>query len=254
LPKTVTRQRRDCDLNPGPSAPEPSTLATRLPSHPVTACVCIQAYSSINEEQAMTSPSPPPAPAALPPAAAAAAGVGGGVARHSTPASSRWLRLRLHASATGAGGGRRLLPSALLAHRRPRPASTARDYSVDRLTDAVFHEFLRHDPQLDDRPPSRGSLDSSSDCSARQQAPRAGVWPPLTAHVEENDAEWVSGARRTLPNCPSVARNDTLTSTACRDSAPVSAISHISKAEAPEFRVMRYLKHTHTHTHTHTPV
>ena len=34
LPKTVTRQRRDCDLNPGPSAPEFSTLTTRLPSHP----------------------------------------------------------------------------------------------------------------------------------------------------------------------------------------------------------------------------
>ena len=36
LPKTVTRQRRDCDLNPGPSAPESSTLTTRLPSHPTT--------------------------------------------------------------------------------------------------------------------------------------------------------------------------------------------------------------------------
>ena len=33
LPKTVTRQRRDCDLNPGPSAHESSTLTTRLPSH-----------------------------------------------------------------------------------------------------------------------------------------------------------------------------------------------------------------------------
>ena len=33
LPKTVIRQRRDCDLNPGPSAPESSTLTTRLPSH-----------------------------------------------------------------------------------------------------------------------------------------------------------------------------------------------------------------------------
>jgi len=33
LPKTVTRQRRDCDLNPGPSASESSTLTTRLPSH-----------------------------------------------------------------------------------------------------------------------------------------------------------------------------------------------------------------------------
>ena len=30
LPKPVTRQRRDCDLKPGPSAPESSTLATRL--------------------------------------------------------------------------------------------------------------------------------------------------------------------------------------------------------------------------------
>ena len=33
LSKTVTQQRRGCDLNPGPSAPESSTL--RLPSHPV---------------------------------------------------------------------------------------------------------------------------------------------------------------------------------------------------------------------------
>jgi len=30
LPKTVTRQRRGCDMNPGPSAPESSTLTTRL--------------------------------------------------------------------------------------------------------------------------------------------------------------------------------------------------------------------------------
>jgi len=32
LPKTVTRQRRGCDLNPGASAPESSTLTARLPS------------------------------------------------------------------------------------------------------------------------------------------------------------------------------------------------------------------------------
>jgi len=31
LLKTVTRQRRGCSLNPGPSVPESSTLATRLP-------------------------------------------------------------------------------------------------------------------------------------------------------------------------------------------------------------------------------
>ena len=35
LPKTVTRQRRDCDLNSGPSAPESSMLTIRLPSHPI---------------------------------------------------------------------------------------------------------------------------------------------------------------------------------------------------------------------------
>ena len=34
LPKTVTRQRRGCNFNPGPTAPESSTLTTRLPSHP----------------------------------------------------------------------------------------------------------------------------------------------------------------------------------------------------------------------------
>ena len=34
LPKTVTRQRRGCDLNPGPTVSESSTLTTRLPSHP----------------------------------------------------------------------------------------------------------------------------------------------------------------------------------------------------------------------------
>jgi len=36
LPKTVTRQRRDCNLNPGPSAPESSMLTTRLQSQPKT--------------------------------------------------------------------------------------------------------------------------------------------------------------------------------------------------------------------------
>jgi len=34
LPKTVTRQHRGCDLNPGLSAPESSMLTTRLQSHP----------------------------------------------------------------------------------------------------------------------------------------------------------------------------------------------------------------------------
>ena len=34
LPTTVTRRRRGCDLKTGPTAPESSTLTTRLPSHP----------------------------------------------------------------------------------------------------------------------------------------------------------------------------------------------------------------------------
>jgi len=33
LPKTVTRQRRGCDLNLGRTAPESSTLSTLLPNH-----------------------------------------------------------------------------------------------------------------------------------------------------------------------------------------------------------------------------
>jgi len=45
-PKTVIRLRRDCDLNPGPSAPESSTLTTRLPSHPVLQCPKYLIFSS----------------------------------------------------------------------------------------------------------------------------------------------------------------------------------------------------------------
>ena len=41
LPKTVTRQRRGCDLNSGPSVPESSTLTTRLSSHP-RGYVCVK--------------------------------------------------------------------------------------------------------------------------------------------------------------------------------------------------------------------
>jgi len=35
LPNTVTRQRRGCDLNPGPTASESGSLTTRLPNHPL---------------------------------------------------------------------------------------------------------------------------------------------------------------------------------------------------------------------------
>jgi len=42
LPKTVIRQRRGCDLNPGPSAPESSALTTRLPSQPLGRVVIVK--------------------------------------------------------------------------------------------------------------------------------------------------------------------------------------------------------------------
>ena len=41
LPKTVTRQRSSCNLNPGPSAPESSMLTTRLP------CTAYSVYDSL---------------------------------------------------------------------------------------------------------------------------------------------------------------------------------------------------------------
>jgi len=48
LPETVTRRRRGCDLNPGPSALESSTLTTRLPSHLYH---CIIVYSAISAHE-----------------------------------------------------------------------------------------------------------------------------------------------------------------------------------------------------------
>jgi len=54
LPKTVTRQRRDYDLNPGPSVPESSTLTTRLPSHPILTI----ALKCTSRGQLTTSPPP----------------------------------------------------------------------------------------------------------------------------------------------------------------------------------------------------
>ena len=47
LPKTVTQQRRACDLNPGPSVPESSMLTTRLPSRHIHPSVSLH-FSRIN--------------------------------------------------------------------------------------------------------------------------------------------------------------------------------------------------------------
>ena len=50
LSKTVTRQRRDCYLNPGPSAPESSTLTIRLPSHPWPIQATIKVKRRLNKK------------------------------------------------------------------------------------------------------------------------------------------------------------------------------------------------------------
>jgi len=47
LPNTVTRQRRDCDSNPGPSAPESSTLTTQLPSRPIYTLLYFTIYFTL---------------------------------------------------------------------------------------------------------------------------------------------------------------------------------------------------------------
>jgi len=47
LPKTVTRQHRGCNLNPGPSAHESSMLTTRLPSHPTSNCLATNPKASL---------------------------------------------------------------------------------------------------------------------------------------------------------------------------------------------------------------
>ena len=53
LPKTVTRQRRDCDLNLGPSAPESSTLTARLLSHPYGHTYCYRYRQSRQRQTAL---------------------------------------------------------------------------------------------------------------------------------------------------------------------------------------------------------
>ena len=43
IAERMVPERRGCDLNPGPSAPESSTLTTRLPSHPYCVIACTTA-------------------------------------------------------------------------------------------------------------------------------------------------------------------------------------------------------------------
>ena len=60
LPKTVTGQRRGCDLKPGPSAPESNTLTTRLPSHPMCECAnCRVVIAKFHNTDTDTDPNGP---------------------------------------------------------------------------------------------------------------------------------------------------------------------------------------------------
>jgi len=55
LPETVTRQRRGCDLNPGPFATESSTLTTRLPSYPhMRSRVYVTVLASVRQQTRWT--------------------------------------------------------------------------------------------------------------------------------------------------------------------------------------------------------
>jgi len=60
LPKTVTRQNHGCDLNPGHSVPESSTLTTRLPSHPLSKYHNAMRADTVGEVAAARSGSRPP--------------------------------------------------------------------------------------------------------------------------------------------------------------------------------------------------
>ncbi|XP_058514072.1 voltage-dependent calcium channel beta subunit-associated regulatory protein [Ochotona princeps] len=59
-----------------------------------------------------------------------------------------------YASIEGRGAGDDTEPPAPTAPLSPRawPRRPRRDYSIDEKTDALFHEFLRHDPHFDDTP------------------------------------------------------------------------------------------------------
>ena len=113
LPKTVTRQRRDCDLNPGPTAPESNTLTTRL------RCMCdviasVWWWSVLRVPRVRTLAHRPAVSAALRPdlllggvRRGAAAGVG--VQRHGLGDGRRpgGARRRPSRAARGAAAGRR---------------------------------------------------------------------------------------------------------------------------------------------------
>ncbi|XP_028015288.1 voltage-dependent calcium channel beta subunit-associated regulatory protein [Eptesicus fuscus] len=78
--------------------------------------------------------------------------------------------------------------------RSPRawPRRTPRrDYSVDEKTDALFHEFLRHDPHFDDAPPS----------TARHRA-RAHPHTHIRKQWQQRGRQHSDPGERTVPSAP----------------------------------------------------
>lgn len=66
--------------------------------------------------------------------------------------SNRWLRYRLHghSASVSSPGGVNYNRSSSAGYHPGVGSLRRRDYSVDKQTDAVFNEFLRYDPRLDD--------------------------------------------------------------------------------------------------------
>ncbi|CAD7685894.1 unnamed protein product [Nyctereutes procyonoides] len=95
---------------------------------------------------------------------------------------------------TTVGSSFEAAPASAEAPARPRSPrawprrAPRRDYSIDEKTDALFHEFLRHDPHFDDALP----------CAARPPRPRAPAPAPARAQAvaARPAAQRPRGARR----------------------------------------------------------
>uniref|UniRef100_A0A8I3NQL7 CACN subunit beta associated regulatory protein n=1 Tax=Canis lupus familiaris TaxID=9615 RepID=A0A8I3NQL7_CANLF len=127
---------------------------------------------------------PPPSPSPPPPPRPADSEAGG---------PRKLLQMDSgYASIEGRGAGEDGLPSAS-EKRSPRAwprRAPRRDYSIDEKTDALFHEFLRHDPHFDDALP----------CAARHRA-RAHPHPHPHPHARK---QWQRGRQHSDPGARAV--------------------------------------------------
>ena len=106
LPMTVTRRHRGCDLNPGPSAPESSTLTTRHPKNTKsTPTRCFHHVAGQCRHATDTSPAAPPTDVHWTPCDCTSAGLCRRpllhAASHISATTNKWLSnhsYRLHRS------------------------------------------------------------------------------------------------------------------------------------------------------------